>query len=263
MNTLIVAKWLIQLESRLPFAVLIDRELGSWNELSVLVDPQSRTRRRASLLLTSIWSMPARPSEPMTICPSACGASKPGESGYEVVPEPKLASSDWSSVSCEFWLRELILQLESPESGGDQGDQAAERRAPKPASWSAIRAMLETRLLPTTELCEPACARLDAAELGSVGVRHASTPCMGRTMRGRSLRVRYAGEERHLAVDRRLLHGNEEGKHAGGALCVGERNFARRTGSHVRVDGGGLVGLQRAKDVAGDEIVDMPDVIRN
>jgi hypothetical protein len=70
--------------------------------------------------------------------------------------------------------------------------------------------------------------------------------------RGRSLRLRYAGEQRHLAVDRRLLHGNDKGQHADGSLCVGERNFARRTGAHVCVDGGSLFGLKRTKDVAGD-----------
>ena len=39
-NALIVTKWLIELKTSLPFAILTDGELGSRNELAVLVHPQ-------------------------------------------------------------------------------------------------------------------------------------------------------------------------------------------------------------------------------
>jgi hypothetical protein len=86
---------------------------------------------------------------------------------------------------------------------------------------------------------------------------------MQRQRRRRPLGVRHAGEQRYFAVDRRLLQGNDKGKHACGSLCVGERNLARRTGPHVCVDGGTLVDLKGAKGIAGDEVVDVADVIRN
>jgi hypothetical protein len=81
--------------------------------------------------------------------------------------------------------------------------------------------------------------------------------------RCRTLGVRHAGEQRHLAVNRRPLHGNDKGKHAGGSLGVGNRNVARRAGPHVCVDGGCLFGFKGAKNVAGDEVVDVPNVIRD
>jgi hypothetical protein len=88
---------------------------------------------------------------------------------------------------------------------------------------------------------------------------------MQRQSRGsdRSLAVRHAGEQRHFAVNRRLLQRNDKGKHAGRSLCVGKSNLARRTGPHVCVDADRFVGFKGTKDVAGDEIVDVPNVIWN
>src|SRR5688572_10419573 len=40
MDALILAKWLIELEASLPCAILIHGELGSRNQLTVLVDPE-------------------------------------------------------------------------------------------------------------------------------------------------------------------------------------------------------------------------------
>jgi hypothetical protein len=83
-----------------------------------------------------------------------------------------------------------------------------------------------------------------------------------RRLRGYSPGVRHAGEERHLAIERGPLHRHDEGKHACGALRLGKSTLTRRADPHMRVDSRNFVGFEGTQDVTGDQVVDMPDVIR-
>jgi hypothetical protein len=75
--------------------------------------------------------------------------------------------------------------------------------------------------------------------------------------------MRHTGEQRHLAVNRGLLYRNDKGEHARGALRVGNGLLARRARSHMRVNRRGLVGFKGAKDIAGDQVTDMANVVRD
>jgi hypothetical protein len=83
-----------------------------------------------------------------------------------------------------------------------------------------------------------------------------------RRRRSRSPGLGHAGEQCHLAVDRGLLHGNDERKHAYGALRVGNGELAPRTGPHMRVDRRDLFGFKGAEDVARDEVIDVANISR-
>jgi hypothetical protein len=82
-----------------------------------------------------------------------------------------------------------------------------------------------------------------------------------RRLRGRSLGVRHTGEERELAVKRGLLQRHDEGKHASGALRLSNRKLTDRADPHMCVHGCGLVGFESTKDVTGDQVVDVSNVI--
>ena len=107
------------------------------------------------------------------------------------------------------------------------------------------------------------CATAAACRAGN-GRRAPASSAMERKrrLRGRSLGVRHAGKERHLAVERRAFAmGTMKGSMLAGTLRLGKRTLTDRAGPHMRIDGGGLVDFESAKDIASDEIVDMPNVI--
>ena len=100
------------------------------------------------------------------------------------------------------------------------------------------------------------------AELGMVGVRHASALWSGRDD---SAAARWVCATRAKSASLLSSGGFCNGTMKGSMLAVrcdsASAQLTDRADPHMRVHGCGLVDFESAKDVTGDQVVDMPNVI--